>query len=44
MKGCHKKDILYLVDHGKILEDSAPEEMFSNPQHERTKEFLAKIL
>jgi ABC-type polar amino acid transport system ATPase subunit len=37
-------DRVLFVDHGKILEDSAPEEMFSNPQHERTKEFLAKIL
>ena len=32
------------VDQGKILEDTTPELLFSNPQHERTKEFLAKIL
>ncbi|WP_406022910.1 amino acid ABC transporter ATP-binding protein [Succinivibrio sp.] len=32
------------VDHGKILEDTSPKELFENPKHERTKEFLAKIL
>jgi len=29
---------------GKILEDSSPEEFFTNPQHPRLKEFLAKVL
>lgn len=37
-------DRVLFVDQGKILEDANPEEMFSNPKHERTKEFLAKIL
>lgn len=37
-------DRVLFVDQGKILEDTNPEEMFSNPKHERTKEFLAKIL
>ncbi|SFK23935.1 amino acid ABC transporter ATP-binding protein [Succinivibrio dextrinosolvens] len=37
-------DRVLFVDQGKILEDSNPEELFSNPKHERTKEFLAKIL
>ena len=37
-------DRVMFVDQGKILEDTNPEEMFSNPKHERTKEFLAKIL
>ena len=32
------------VDQGKILEDTTPNELFENPKHERTKEFLAKIL
>lgn len=32
------------VDQGKILEDTSPKELFENPKHERTKEFLAKIL
>ncbi len=37
-------DRVLFVDQGKILEDTNPEEMFTNPKHERTKEFLAKIL
>jgi len=32
------------MDKGEILEDSSPEEIFSNPRHERTKSFLQKIL
>ena len=32
------------VDQCKILEDTTPNELFENPKHERTKEFLAKIL
>lgn len=31
------------VDEGKILELASPEELFTNPQHTRTKEFLSKI-
>ena len=37
-------DRALFVDQGKILEDTTPELLFTNPQHERTKEFLAKIL
>ena len=37
-------DRILFVDQGKILEDAAPHEIFSHPKHERTKEFLAKIL
>ncbi len=32
------------MDHGQILEEGAPQELFSNPQVDRTKSFLAKIL
>jgi polar amino acid transport system ATP-binding protein len=32
------------MDKGEILEDSSPEEIFSNPKQERTKSFLQKIL
>jgi polar amino acid transport system ATP-binding protein len=32
------------MDEGKILEQNTPEEIFSNPQHPRTKEFLSKVL
>lgn len=35
---------ILFVDQGKILEDTTPKELFENPKHERTKEFLAKIL
>lgn len=31
------------VDGGKILEIAMPEELFSNPKEQRTKEFLSKI-
>ncbi len=37
-------DRVLFVDRGVILEDSSPDEMFTSPKHERTKEFLAKIL
>lgn len=37
-------DRVIFMDQGKILEDSSPQELFSNPKHPRTKEFLAKIL
>lgn len=32
------------MDEGKILEENAPEEFFTNPQNERLKDFLAKVL
>ena len=32
------------MDAGRILEQGAPEEIFSNPQHPRLKEFLSKVL
>lgn len=32
------------MDEGKILEENTPEEIFSNPQNARTKEFLSKVL
>ena len=32
------------MDDGLILEEGEPRELFSNPQHSRTKSFLAKIL
>jgi len=32
------------MDEGKIVEDSAKEEFFANPQSDRAKDFLAKIL
>ncbi|MDF2592070.1 MAG: amino acid transporter ATP-binding protein [Clostridia bacterium] len=32
------------MDDGKIVEEGNPEEIFSNPQHVRTKDFLGKVL
>lgn len=32
------------MDEGKIKEEASPEEIFSNPKNDRTKEFLSKIL
>lgn len=32
------------MDEGKIVEQGCPKTLFDNPQHPRTKEFLAKIL
>lgn len=37
-------DRVIFMDKGKIVEESTPEEMFSNPKQQRTKEFLDKIL
>ncbi|MBS4845707.1 MAG: amino acid ABC transporter ATP-binding protein [Burkholderiales bacterium] len=37
-------DRVMFVDGGYILEENEPEEFFSNPQNERTKSFLSKIL
>lgn len=32
------------MDGGYVVEDSSPEEMFSNPKNERTKAFLSRVL
>ncbi|WP_410054785.1 hypothetical protein [Olsenella uli] len=37
-------DRVIFVDDGQILEQGTPEHFFENPQHERTKDFLSKIL
>jgi len=33
-----------MFDGGKVIEDAAPDQMFSAPEHPRTKEFLAAVL
>jgi polar amino acid transport system ATP-binding protein len=33
-----------MMDDGQVVEEGRPDEMFANPQHERTKAFLSKIL
>jgi general L-amino acid transport system ATP-binding protein len=35
---------LVFIDEGQIVEEGSPEHFFTNPQHERTKLFLSKIL
>ena len=35
---------VFFMDRGNILEDTTPIELFENPKHERTKEFLDKVL
>ncbi len=37
-------DRVIFMDDGQIVEEGEPDEIFSNPQHERTKAFLSKIL
>jgi polar amino acid transport system ATP-binding protein len=32
------------MDGGVIVESGSPREMLTNPQHERTKSFLSKVL
>ena len=40
----HIADRLLFLDEGKIVEDGSPHEVFTNPQSERTRVFLSKIL
>lgn len=37
-------DRILFIDRGIILEENPPADFFTNPQNERTKEFLAKVL
>ena len=37
-------DRVIFMDGGMIVEEGTPEEIFQNPQNERTKEFLRKVL
>ena len=37
-------DRVIFLDDGSIIEDGTPEHFFENPQHDRTKQFLSKIL
>ena len=37
-------DRVLFMDSGRILEEGTPGEIFSNPQHPRTKDFLNKVL
>nr|WP_305146619.1 amino acid ABC transporter ATP-binding protein [Anaerovorax odorimutans] len=37
-------DRVFFIDEGIIMEQGTPEQLFSNPQNERTKGFLSKVL
>ncbi|MBI5070352.1 MAG: amino acid ABC transporter ATP-binding protein [Deltaproteobacteria bacterium] len=37
-------DRVVFMDQGRIVEQKAPREFFGNPEHERTRDFLAKVL
>ncbi|MGL4392392.1 MAG: amino acid ABC transporter ATP-binding protein [Fusobacteriaceae bacterium] len=37
-------DRVLFMDHGFILEEGTPEQIFDNPKHARTKDFLDKVL
>ena len=37
-------DQVVFMDEGEIVERGAPSEVIDNPQHQRTKEFFAKVL
>jgi ABC-type polar amino acid transport system ATPase subunit len=37
-------DRIIFMDNGRVVEDTTPEELYTNPKHDRTKMFLSKIL
>ncbi len=37
-------DRVLFIDEGVIIEENTPQELFENPQHPRTKDFLSKVL
>jgi polar amino acid transport system ATP-binding protein len=37
-------DRVIFMDEGVLVEENTPNEFFNNPQHDRSKEFLSKIL
>jgi ABC-type polar amino acid transport system ATPase subunit len=37
-------DRVVMMDDGAIIEEGTPEHFFEAPEHERTKQFLSKIL
>ena len=36
-------DVVIVMDHGVIVEQGSPQQLFENPQHERTKAFLQRL-
>ncbi len=35
---------IIFMDEGQIIEEAPPDQLFNNPQHQRTKQFLSKVL
>ncbi len=40
----HVADRVIFMDHGRVVEEGTPSQIFDSPQHERTRAFLSKIL
>jgi ABC-type polar amino acid transport system ATPase subunit len=36
-------DKVIFIDGGEVLEQGAPKDLFQNPQHERTKQFISRF-
>jgi len=36
-------DEIIFIEKGKIVEQTSPEKMFRDPEHQRTREFLFKL-
>ena len=37
-------DRIIFMDHGRVVEETTPTDLFENPKEERTRLFLSKIL
>jgi polar amino acid transport system ATP-binding protein len=37
-------DRIMVLSEGQIVEDASPQKLFSDPEHEKTRRFLSKIL
>lgn len=37
-------DRVMMFDSGRVIEDASPDRLFTDPQHPRTKDFLAAVL
>ncbi|HUS21571.1 MAG TPA: amino acid ABC transporter ATP-binding protein, partial [Aeromicrobium sp.] len=40
----HSANRVVFMDEGRLVEQNSPEQFFTNPQSERAKDFLSKIL
>ncbi|OSI13054.1 polar amino acid ABC transporter ATP-binding protein, partial [Neisseria dentiae] len=42
--GSEVADRVIFVDRGQIVEEGTPDEFFTNPKHERAKQFLQQVM